>query len=401
MPHNVNTTDEEQRLNALNSYAVLDTKPEKDFDDIAELASQICEVPISSIAIMDKDRQWFKSRIGIDKSEIPREESFCNFLMNENLDSIHVENMIEHPYFSKNPYVSGDPKLAFYAGVLLIDPDGYTLGSLCVYDLQPKKLSDFQFNALKKLANQVIQLLKLRKKNSQLEENNSNLLAKYHELEQFAQVVSHDIKSPLNNIISLTHLFQEEYGNIIDSVGNEYLDYISKSSLELKNFVDAILIYYKSDTINTQERQEINWEQLFKKSIALLDSKNEYDIKINVKNTEPFYSNKMALEQIVSNLISNSIKYNDKKKIEVEIEVQNLTSEMELSIKDNGIGIAKADFEKIFTFFTTLGKKDRFDNLGTGIGLSTVQKLVTKLNGRIELESEMGYGSTFKIFLKK
>lgn len=394
-------TDENLRLTALKSYSILDTRPEKDFDDITELASQICQVPISSIALIDKDRQWYKSKIGFDETEIPRDMSFCTYMIDNNLKSIEVQNMSLDTYFSKSPFVAGEPGIAFYAGVLLIDPDGYALGSLCVYDVAPKKLTDFQLNALKKLARQVIQLLELRKINTQLEENNANLVLKYNELEQFARVVSHDIKSPLNNIISLTNLFQEEYGNKIDEAGNEYLKYISESSLELKNFVDAILIYYKSDTINTDERERINWNSLFSKTIAMLDPKNEYEIAFPAHNAVELYSNKMAMEQIVSNLISNSIKYNDKEKIKIKIELIELSSEILLSIKDNGIGIAKADFEKVFSFFTTLGKKDRFDNMGTGIGLSTVQKMVYKLNGRIELESEVGKGSTFKLFFKK
>jgi signal transduction histidine kinase len=394
-------TDESLRVAALKSYSILDTQPEKDFDDIAELASQICQVPISAITLMDKDRQWFKSKIGFDTIEIPREDAFCTYMMDNDLKSIEVQNMNENIVFTNNPYVAGDPKISFYAGVLLIDPDGHTLGSLCVYDLKPKKLNDFQLNALEKLANQVIQLLELRKKNTQLEENNASLVSKYNELEQFARVVSHDIKSPLNNIISLTNLFQDEYGNVIDEAGNEYLEYISKSSLELKNFVDAILIYYKSDTINTTEKEEINWNNLFKKIISMMDSKNEYEITLPAFNSVEFYSNKMAMEQIISNLISNSIKYNDKEKVKIEIELTELPSEILLSIKDNGIGIAESDFEKVFSFFTTLGKKDRFDNIGTGIGLSTVQKMVHKLDGRIELESEIGRGSTFKLYFKK
>lgn len=394
-------TKEIQRVNALKSYSILDTQPEKDFDDIAELASQICQVPISAITLMDKDRQWFKSKVGFETNEIPREEAFCNHLMNTEATKIEVQNMHKDNNFNTNPYVAGEPKIAFYAGVLLIDPDGYTLGSLCVYDLEPKKLTDFQLNALEKLANQVIQLLELRKKNAQLEENNASLMSKYNELEQFARVVSHDIKSPLNNIISLTNLFQEEYGNRIDEAGNEYLEYISKSSLELKNFVDAILIYYKSDTINTSEKEKIDWKVLFSKTISILDPKNEYEITYPSFESVELYSNKMAMEQIVSNLLSNSTKYNDKEKIKIQIELEETSSEIRLAIKDNGIGIAKEDCEKVFSFFTTLGKKDRFDNVGTGIGLSTVQKMVHKLDGRIELESEIGEGSTFTLYFKK
>ncbi len=161
------------------------------------------------------------------------------------------------------------------------------------------------------------------------------------------------------------------------------------------------MIYYKSDTINTSEKEKIDWKVLFSKTISILDPKNEYEITYPSFESVELYSNKMAMEQIVSNLLSNSIKYNDKEKIKIQIELEETSSEIRLAIKDNGIGIAKEDCEKVFSFFTTLGKKDRFDNVGTGIGLSTVQKMVHKLDGRIELESEIGEGSTFTLYFKK
>lgn len=153
---------ESQRLEALASYAVLDTLSEPEFDDITLLASQICEVPIALISLVDADRQWFKSRIGIDTSETARDISFCAHAIHGN-SLFEINNALEDARFSDNPLVTDAPNIRFYAGMPLITEDGYALGALCVLDQQPKTLSDAQKKGLSALARQVMKLLECRK----------------------------------------------------------------------------------------------------------------------------------------------------------------------------------------------------------------------------------------------
>ncbi|MFE3848741.1 PAS domain S-box protein [Flavobacterium sp. LB3P45] len=160
-------TNESDRLTALESYSIMDTLPEKEYDAITQLASYICGTPIALVSLLDKERQWFKSSVGLEISETPREISFCQYaIMGEEV--YEVTNSLENKLFTDNPLVNGNPDIRFYAGAPLKDSDGFNLGSLCVIDTVPRTLNTEQKNALKLLANQVVLLLQLRKKNADL-----------------------------------------------------------------------------------------------------------------------------------------------------------------------------------------------------------------------------------------
>lgn len=160
-------TNESDRLTALESYSIMDTLPEKEYDAITQLASYICGTPIALVSLLDKERQWFKSSVGLGASETPREISFCQYaIMGEEV--YEVTNASENKLFADNPLVTGNPDIRFYAGAPLKDSDGFNLGSLCVIDTVPRTLNAEQKNALKLLANQVVLLLQLRKKNADL-----------------------------------------------------------------------------------------------------------------------------------------------------------------------------------------------------------------------------------------
>ncbi len=157
LPH-----DEEERLAALHEYQILDTAAETIFDRITLIASHICGVPISLITLIDRDRQWFKSKIGIDENETKRETAFCSHAI---LDSkiLEVPDATKDDRFFDNPYVTKDPNIRFYAGVPLVNPKGFKLGTLCVIDRQPKKLTDVQRDALKNLSEIVMSFFEIRK----------------------------------------------------------------------------------------------------------------------------------------------------------------------------------------------------------------------------------------------
>lgn len=154
------STYEEMRLAALAGYEILDTSPETAFDEIAEVASIICDAPIAFINFIDRDRQWFKSMKGLSVRETPRDISICaHAILQPGLFVIPDTTLDER--FARNPLVTGEPYIRFYAGALLESHDGYPLGTLCVLDDQPRKLSDQQCFALQALANQVMAHMEL------------------------------------------------------------------------------------------------------------------------------------------------------------------------------------------------------------------------------------------------
>jgi len=168
--------NENQRLNALHDYNLLDSPSELEFDQITLLASQICGTPISAISLVDEKRQWFKSKQGLASSETPRDVSFCAHAINAPLEVLVVPDARKDERFFNNPLVTGDPEIVFYAGVPLVDENGYALGALCAIDNQPRELSTEQIQALRILSQQVINLFRARKRNFELSRSQSLLL---------------------------------------------------------------------------------------------------------------------------------------------------------------------------------------------------------------------------------
>jgi len=158
-----------KRINALKTYHILDTAPEKEFDAITRLISSICKTPIALISFIDDDRQWIKSSVGVNVRQMPRIDAFCNHTILE--DSImEIEDVLENMVFRENRFVINDPQIRFYAGAPLIDPDGNRLGALCVMDMVSRKLSDEQLTALRTLADEVMVHLQLRKQKREIRE---------------------------------------------------------------------------------------------------------------------------------------------------------------------------------------------------------------------------------------
>lgn len=161
---------EEERLEALDKYNILDTLTEKDYDDITFLAGLICDVPVSLISFVDKTRQWFKSHHGVETTETLREYAFCTYALNTPHQPLVVNDSRLDDRFKDNPLVTGAPNVVFYAGHPLTNKEGYVLGTVCVIDTKPRELNKDQLKALKILSSQVMHLLELRRKHFELQE---------------------------------------------------------------------------------------------------------------------------------------------------------------------------------------------------------------------------------------
>lgn len=159
--------DEPARLDALARYRVMDTGAEQSFDDIAKLAGFICKTPIAVLTLIDSDRQWFKARLGIDVSETPRDQAFCAHTILSN-DVMVVEDATKDVRFLDNPFVTGEAHVRFYAGAPLITSDNFKLGSLCVIDHEPRKLSAGEKTALEALSRLVMTGLELSRSSYEL-----------------------------------------------------------------------------------------------------------------------------------------------------------------------------------------------------------------------------------------
>ncbi|MEA5550089.1 diguanylate cyclase [Anabaena cylindrica UHCC 0172] len=153
---------EPQRLAALKKYQIIDTPPDEAFDDLTRLAARLCQTPIAFISLIDEERQWFKSKLGLSITETPRVIAFCSHTICQN-DLLIVPDTLADSRFATNPLVTSHPKLRFYAGAPLVTNEGFALGTICVADYVPRELSPEQLETLKILAGQVLTKLELRR----------------------------------------------------------------------------------------------------------------------------------------------------------------------------------------------------------------------------------------------
>lgn len=399
MQHKLVPFNEKLRIAALKEYNIINSGPDKDYDNLTFLASAVCQVPVARISIIDKDRIWTKSIYGANAADIERADSICDKVIHKKEGVIILKKSEKPELFSRCKEIYGD-NYSFYAGMPLHNPQGHAIAVFGIFDTRERDLSKEQIEALKALARQTMNLFEFRKQKNKLYEVQSKLKEKYKELERFTSLVSHDIKSPLANIISLSELLKDENKGKFDEDTEQYLEFLVESSYSLRNYVDGILSFYRSDHVMEKDYVNVDLHKLLKGIVDLYQVSD--DIEINYPDDVMLHNvNKAALSQVFLNLISNSLKYNDKKIRRVDIRFSKNEEFYFFEVEDNGQGIPKEKFEAIFELFTTLDTTDREGNTGSGIGLATVKKLIESMGGTISVESEPGQGSNFKFRIKR
>ena len=391
--------NESERLDALHAYKILDTLSESSFDSITSIAAFICNTPISLVSLIDKDRQWFKSKKGLAVSETPREHAFCAHAINNPAEIMLVEDSLKDERFSNNPLVVGFPHIRFYAGAPLVTNEGFALGTLCIIDNVPRQLNEFQLKALSDLASQVMVQFQLRKQLIEMEELKLRLEKQFYEAERFAHLVSHDIKAPLRGIAALADYTLQQAGSELSDEVSECLNQIQERTTKTVNLVDGILRHSLSTNYEVNA-EWINARLLLRDVTELCAIPSDISFTTETKITE-LYSDRVILIQILINLVNNAVKYGASQNSTIQIRIKQTRSEWQIEVKDNGPGIATEYQERIFEMFQTLGKTDRFGSKGTGIGLNTVKRLTELLNGSVNLKSNPGKGCTFTLLLPR
>ena len=394
------TENEEDRLKALDSYEILDSLPQKDYDDITRLASEICNTPISLISFVDAERQWFKSRFGLDATETPKEYAFCAHAILEPDKVFVVHDATKDKRFQNNPLTTGHPKVVFYTGVPLVNQEGHALGTLCVIDNKPKELTANQIDALKTLANQVMAQLELRLKVKELNTLALELQKSNEYLERFALMASHDIKSPLTSIMLTGQLLKAKYHSQLDEKGNQMLDIVNSSASSLLKFLNQMLEYSKSYKTLAQKKDEICLNDLIQEVLKLVSIPDSFRVE-TPEDLLYIRTSAIALEQILINLLNNAVRYNDKDAGFIRLTFEEKADCYQFRISDNGVGIEQKNYVRIFEPMTTLNSRDRYNKRGSGIGLSTVKNLVDSLGGQICVESALNEGTTFQFTIRK
>ncbi len=391
--------NEKIRQSVLTDYDISKTTTEEDFNQITFLAATICHAPTAFISIIDKNHVWLKSKTGIEIGEIERKNAFAQLTLESEKEQFCI-NYSDAPKVFDEAQKHYHNQYKFYTGIPLKNSQGYTIGVLSVLDTKEKQLKKYQIDGLKALANQCMKLFEFAKQNKKFKIVQKKLKQKYQELEKFASVVSHDIKSPLANIISLTELLKVENQGKFDEETTQYLNYLNESSYSLRNYVDGILSFYRSEHILEKDYENVDLHNLLSGIAHLYDVAS--DVKIEYPETATLkHVNKAALTQVFLNLLSNALKYNSKDLRKIQITFKKTEAFYHFAVIDNGDGFSEENSSKIFELFTTLDTNDRDGNPGSGIGLATVKKLINSMGGTIKVNSIPGEGSTFQFTIKR
>ncbi|MEL7535909.1 MAG: ATP-binding protein [Pseudomonadota bacterium] len=376
--------NERQRLIELHACEVLDTEADPAFDDIVELAAEICEVPIALISLVDHDRQWFKARVGLEAEQTSRDVSFCGHAILTPEQLMQVEDATRDSRFRGNPLVTGEPGIRFYAGAPLVSTTGSALGTLCVIDREPRRLSDFQNRALSRLAGQATQLLEALSVNRALQESNDDLM-------RFAISASHDMQAPLQGIRQLAEFIKADVGETLPKESLSHLTTIVSRADRMLDSLRGLLLYSR---IGTSERVAdcVSTDDVLTQAAEL--ALGNSDFRIERPEAMPnVFAPHAIVELVFRNLLENAVKHHDKARGQVTVSWQELPTAVEISFCDDGPGIDATYADRVFEIFETLQPKSRGG--GSGIGLALVRRAINKAGGSVAIEPRNGRGACF------
>lgn len=389
------TSEEATRLKVLYDYDVLDTNAEKIFDDLTQLAAQICDTPITIISLIDADRQWFKSTVGLDVEETSRDIAFCAHAIHQQ-KIFEVEDTLKDKRFFDNPLVTSKPNIRFYAGTPLISPDGHAIGTLCVIDNKPNKLTQVQRHALEVLGRSVISQMELRRSIKALKQANEHK-------NEFLSNMSHELRTPLNAIIGFSRLMLDDIKrHKLPTKFSEYVGHIDYSGKRLLSVVNSVIDLNKIEAGMMQVQIEsVCIRELIKDLEGMLAiMANEKDVKFSVYVSDNLPAHlaidQAKISQIITNLVQNAIKFTNSGhwvKVELSLNIEHFV----ITVADQGMGISSIDQTKLFRKFQQVGQDKSSE--GSGLGLSIVQSLVELLGGTINVLSNLGKGSVFTVLL--
>ncbi|NQY16699.1 hybrid sensor histidine kinase/response regulator [Alteromonas sp.] len=387
--------NEDERLAELLSYDVLDTEAEQLFDDLTTLTSQICDTPIALISLIDPDRQWFKSRVGLDAEETSREIAFCSHAILQD-DVFEIPNASLDPRFHDNPLVTGAPDIRFYAGAPLVSPSGHAIGTLCTIDRKPRKLTESQKTSLQTLSKSVVAHLELKRKNRELERTSQFR-------SDFLSYVSHEIRTPLNAINTFSRLLEGEAQKLkLPESFTTPLSHVTQSGERLLEIVNSVLDIKQIEAGKMRVMpRAVSTHDFFTHLFSLTKIRAEdggiiFTSTIDSRVPDTLFFDDTKFGQVSLNLLSNAIKFtNPGKSVNAQVKYKN--DKLIFNVIDQGIGISEEDQKRLFTPFERMENAHQIS--GTGLGLNISKRLIELMDGTIKVSSKVNEGTRISVTL--
>jgi signal transduction histidine kinase len=388
-----------ERLATLYRYAILDTPPEQGYEDVTALASYICATPFSTITFVDAERQWFKSEVGFGTNETNRGEGFCACALLTPQPLI-VEDTLSDPRFAENAFVLGTPKIRFYAGAPLVAPNGQILGTVCVFDTQPRVLAAPQIEALVSLSRQVMALLAARLRGLESERAAAAVLQneKLAAVGRLASSMSHAINNPLEAVTNILYLLR---GKVTDDEGQALVVQADQELRRVSVIANQTLRFHKQ----LSYPQSVTCLSLFSSSLDAYQSRlsnAQIVVEKRKRAEQPILCFEGDIRQVLGNLIANSIDAmpDGGRLLLRSRQGTNWKTGQDgliLTIADNGTGMdSETDQRKFEAFYSTKGIG------GSGLGLWMSADIMRRHGGDIKIRTSRGllcHGTVVKLFL--
>ncbi|WP_208278002.1 hybrid sensor histidine kinase/response regulator [Massilia oculi] len=397
------TLDEEGRLAVLDSYGILDTPPERSFDDVVRLVSQLLSAPIAAVNLIARGRQWFKSEIGLGTREMPLDDSICRFALLEEQQLI-VPDTRDDPRFSCNPLVTRDAGLRFYAGALLKTRDGVPLGTLCVLDDKPRPqgLSEQEQFVLATMAHQIMSQIELRKAMAEQEALIAALRQADQRKDEFLAMLAHELRNPLAPIVSAATMLSNF--NLDPAMVQRASEIVARQSGHMTSLIDDLLDVSRVTRGKVElELRELDFKDVIADAIEQvrpLIEKHQHRLTLDLPPARAIVvGDRKRLVQVMTNLLSNAAKYTlEGGRIEVRLTTDGAA--LAVDIRDDGIGMSPELIASAFDLFAQGARGLDRSQGGLGIGLALVRSLLKLHGGAVSASSDgPGRGSTFHVVL--
>ena len=386
--------DENARLDELRSFAILDTAAEQAYDDITQIASSICDTPIALISLVDDERQWFKSRVGLEATETSRDLAFCAHAILDSDNLMVVPDASSDIRFAGNPLVTGDPNIRFYAGAPLVTNSGHALGTLCVIDREPRELTAEQRATLDALARQVMAQLNLRRSLHQVQEQQWELRRALKQRDTLVAAVSHELRTPLTAIHGFIEVLRETDAGFDETERQEFLATASRQAEDLGHIIDDLLVATRleQDTLEVA-RIAVDLKAQIAQVIEGIETPADRTIEVAAEQVH-VWGDPARVRQITRNFVTNALRYGgDRIAVATHIDAGNA----HLEVRDDGEPIAHSDLEKIFIPYRVSSGR-RPSNASIGLGLSISRQLAHLMGGDISYRHD-GANSIFDLSL--
>ncbi|MGF1459916.1 MAG: GAF domain-containing protein [Leptolyngbyaceae cyanobacterium] len=381
--------NESWRLHDLHRYQILDTPPEQAYDDLVKLAAQMCQVPIALISLVDRDRQWFKAKAGLDICETSREVAFCHHTIQHPEAILVVPDALQDPRFCENPLVTGEPNIRFYAGCSLVTPKGMAIGTLCIIDYQPRTLTQEQQEALGALSRQIVNLLEMRlalEAEQRLQQFKSQLITQ----------ISHEIRTPLGIISSSAGILDMYAPKLSDEARQKHHCRIQTAVSHLARLVDDAIALDALENgqivplVEACDIQEIC--TLLAQEIRLSYGRQINFLTIPEVGDVLLFTDRCLLSSLVSNILIYLVQHSAQDGC-INLEIGTDGDSLVIRIEDPDVEMSPADLQAAFSTPAAAIAAN------VGLSLANSRRLAERMGWPMCLQNEASQGTSVCIHI--